>query len=170
MNQDRQGDGRIVDAGAAGAVGLLGAGPSLDDRIDRLEMARVGRERDRHLARLGLAGPGRGEVVLDVPGAALVVDDDRVDRPLALELAQDRLVGAADRVHEHVQAAAMRHPDHDLMRACIGGELDRLVEHRHHRVEPFERELLLAEERSTQVLLEPLCPCERLEQVEPLFA
>ena len=60
----------------------------------------------------------------------------------------------------------MRHPDHDLVRACICGELDRLVEHRHHRVEPFERELLLAEEGAAQVLLEPFSPCERLEQAD----
>ena len=96
-------------------------------------------------------------------------DDDRVDRPLALELAQDRLVGAADRVHEHVQPPAVRHPDHDLVRARVRGELDRLVEHRHHRVEPLERELLLAEERAAQVLLEPLGACERLEQADPLL-
>ena len=169
MDQDRQRDGGIMDAGAAGAVGLLGARPALDDGIDRLEVARVRRERDRHLARPGLAGPGRGEVVLDVARAALVVDDDRVDRALALELAQDRLVGAPDRVDEHVQAPAVRHPDHDLVSAGIRRELDRLVEHRHHRVEALERELLLAEERPAQVLLEPLRPGERLEQADPLL-
>ena len=116
-----------------------------------------------------LARPGRGEVVLDVAGAALVVDDDGLDRPLALELAQDRLVRAADRVHEHVQAAAVRHPDHDLVGPGVGRELDRLVEHRHHRVEALERELLLAEERTAQVLLEPLGARERLQQADPLL-
>ena len=158
-----------MDAGAARAVGLLGARPALDDRIDCLEVARVRGERDRDLAGLGLAGPGRGEVVLDVTGSALVVDDDRVDRPLALELAQDRLVGTADRVHEHVQAPAVRHPDHDLVGSGVRGQLDRLVEHRHHRVEALERELLLAEERAAQVLLEPLGPRERAEQADPLL-
>ena len=108
-------------------------------------------------------------MVLDVARAALVVDDDRVDRALALELAQDRLVRAADRVDEHVQAPAVRHPDHDLVSAGIRRELDRLVEHRHHRVEALERELLLAEERAAQVLLEPLRPGERLEQADPLL-
>ena len=99
-------------------------------------------------------GAGRGEVVLDVARAALVVRDDGVDRALALELAQDRLVRAADRVDEHVQPPAMSHPDHDLVGACAGGDLDRLVEHRHHRVETLERELLLAEEGAAEVLLE----------------
>ena len=50
----------------------------------------------------------------------------------------------------------MGHPDHDLVRARRGGELDRLVEHRHHHVEALERELLLPEERAAQVLLEAL--------------
>ena len=72
-------------------------------------------------------------MVLDVAGAALGIDDERVDRPLALELAQDRLVRPADRVGERVEAAAVRHPDHDLVRAVGRGELDRLVEHRHER-------------------------------------
>ena len=49
----------------------------------------------------------------------------------------------------------MGHPDHDLVRAGLGGELDRLVEHRDHHVEALERELLLAEEGAAQVLLEP---------------
>ena len=113
--------------------------------------------------------PTADEVVLDVTCAALVVDDDRVDRPLALELAQDRLVRTADRVHEHVQAPAVRHPDHDLVGAGVRRQLDRLVEHRHHRVETLERELLLAEERAAQVLLEPLGVGERPEQADPLL-
>ena len=46
----------------------------------------------------GRARAGRGEVVLDVARAAFVRRDDGVDRPLALELAQDRLVRTADGV------------------------------------------------------------------------
>ena len=57
---------------------------------------------------------------------------------------------------EGVQPAAVGHADHHLVGAALGGELDRLVEHRHQRVEPLERELLLAEERAPQVLLEAL--------------
>ena len=92
--------------------------------------------------------PLRGEVVLDVARAAFWVGDDGLEGALAFELAQDRLVRAADDVREHVQSATVGHPDHDVERALSGAELDRLVEHRHHRVEPFERELLLAEERA----------------------
>ena len=77
-------------------------------------------------------------------------------RPLALELAQDRLVRPADHVGEHVEPAAVRHADHDLVGARLGRELDRLVEHRDHRVQALDRELLLAEEGPPQVLLEAL--------------
>ena len=104
------------------------------------------------------------EVVLDVAGAALGIGDDRLDRPLALELAQDRLVGLPDRVGEHAEPAAVRHPDHDLVRARLGGERDRLVEHRHHHVEALDRELLLAEEGPAKVALEALDLGEPLEQ------
>src|SRR5438067_1058745 len=77
--------------------------------------------------------------------------DDGVDRALALELAQDDLVRPADDVREHVEPAAVRHADHDFVRARVCGELDRLVEHRHHRVEALDRELLLSEERAAQI-------------------
>ena len=81
---------------------------------------------------------------------------DGLEHPLALELAQDHVVRTADDVREDVEAAAVGHPDHDLARAVAGGELDRLVEHRHHHVEPLDRELLLPEEAAPQVLLHPL--------------
>ena len=92
-------------------------------------------------------------MVLDVAHPALGIGCDSVDRPLALELAQDLLVRHADRVRQHVQATAVGHAHHDLVRALLGGELDRLVEHRDHHVEALERELLLAEEPLAQ---EPL--------------
>ena len=80
----------------------------------------------------------------------------RIDHPLALELAQDLVVRPADRVREHVEAATVSHPDHDLFGARRGRQLDRLVEHRHHRVEPLDRELLLPDERPAQIALEAL--------------
>jgi hypothetical protein len=50
VNEDRQGDSGVVDAGARRAIGLLGARAALDDRVDGLEVARVRAERDRYLA------------------------------------------------------------------------------------------------------------------------
>ena len=164
MDQHRERNRRIVDGGSLGAVGLLGARPPLDHGIDRFEMARIRRDRDLDLACRRPPRARSGEVVLDVAGPALGIGDDRFDRPLALELTQDRLVRPSDGVRERVQPATVRHPDHDLVGAVRGRQLDRLVEHRHERVEPLERELLLTEKRLAQVLLESLGLGEPLEQ------
>ena len=156
VDQDGQRDGGVVDAGADRAVGLLRPGATFDNRVGRLEMARIWDDRDVDLPRRRDARARRRQVVLDVSRAALGVDDERVERALALELAQDRLVRAADCVHERVEPAPVGHPDHDLVCASRGGEPDRLVEHRHERLETLERELLLPQERATQGLLEAL--------------
>ena len=47
VDQDRQRDPGVVDAGPRRAVGLLGARSPFDDRVDGLEMARVRTERER---------------------------------------------------------------------------------------------------------------------------
>ena len=128
-------------------------------------MARVRRERDGDLTAGRRTRPLGAEVVLDVARAPLVRGDDRVDRPLTLELANDRVVAEPECVREDVQSSAVRHADHDLVRAVLGGELDRLVEHRHHHVQALDRELLLAEEGAAQVLLERLDTGKRGEQL-----
>ncbi len=164
VDQDRQGDGRVVDALAGRSVGLLGTREALDHGVDRLEMARVGRERDGDLAGRRRVHALGAEVVLHVARAALGIADDGGDRPLAFELAQDLLVGLADRVREHVQPPAVRHTDHDLVRTARRGQLDGLVQHGHEHVEPFGGELLLPEEGATEVLLERLGARQPLEQ------
>ena len=52
--------------------------------------------------------------------------------------------------------------------AVVRGELDRLVQHRDHCVEPFDGELLLAEERAPQIALHPLDLGQPPEQRAPL--
>ena len=59
-------------------------------------------------------------------------------------------------MREDVQPPAVRHAEHRLGRPDGGRELERLVEHRDQDVEPFQRELLLAEERAPQVALHRL--------------
>src|ERR671925_517169 len=49
------------------------------------------------------------------------------------------------------QPPSVRHAEHDLVAALLGRQRDRLVEHRHHHVEPLDGELLLAEERAAEV-------------------
>jgi hypothetical protein len=71
-------------------------------------------------------------------------------------------------VGEDVEPAAVGHADDDFVGARLGADLDRLVEHRDHHVEAFDRELLLPEKLALEVVLEALDLAHPLEQ-EPLL-
>ena len=148
MDEDRQRDGRVVHARARRAVGLLRARDAFDDGVDGLEVARVRGEQDRRLAGARAAAADRAQVVLDVPARALGGAGDRLDRPLALELAQDLLVRPPMMCARTFRRPRWAIPITTSCAPCSAAELDRLVEHRHHHVEPFDRELLLPEERA----------------------
>ena len=60
----------------------------------------------------------------------------------ALELVEDRPVGLRHHVGEHVEAAAMRHADDDLLQPELAAALDHLLERRHHRLAAVEPEAL----------------------------
>ena len=169
VDEDGQRDRWVVQRAAAGAIRLLGPSPALDDRGDCLEVAGVRRDGDLDLSRGRPPRAGCRQVVLDVAASSLRVDDERVIGALALELAQHRLVRATDGVDERVEASTMRHADHDLVGPAFGGEPDRLVEHRDEDVDPLERELLLAEERAPEVLLEAFDLCEAAQKSETLL-
>ena len=108
-------------------------------------------------------------MILDVARPALRVGDQGVERSLPFELAQDRRVRASDGMGQHVETSSMGDSDHDLVGAARGGELDRLVEHGHERVEPFDRELLLPDERASQERLECLDLCQPPEECKPFL-
>src|SRR5438046_1160434 len=59
----------------------------------------------------------RVEVALDASRATLRVRGDRLERGGALDLGEDRVVGTAQVVREHVEPAAVGHADHDLLTA-----------------------------------------------------
>ena len=103
-------------------------------------------------------------VVLDVAGPALRDRRDRLERGGALELGEDRLVGAAEVVGEHVEPAAVGHADDDLAGAVRGAELDQLVEHRDGHVQALDGELLLAEVGLVHEALERVDLDQALEQ------
>ncbi len=107
-------------------------------------MARVRRHRDDHL--LGQAvGPrldARAGVVLHVAHPA-EVDAQAVGENRILELGEDLRVRLLQDVREHVEAAAMRHRDHDVLHAALGGVVHDLVEDRDHHVEALDRESVL---------------------------
>ncbi len=145
---------------------LLGAGDALEHRVDGLEVGRV--RRHRHLD----LGPGAGaelalgaEVVLHVAGA---LDRARVD--VALELAEDLAVLLADDVREHVEPAAVRHADGDLVEAVLGRRLADLVDQRDGRLAALEAEPLLADELRLQEGLEGLGLVELEQDAQLLLA
>ena len=81
---------RVVHVGRRLVIGLQRARLAFDDRVDVLEVARVGGEADANVAARRLAHALGAVVVFDVAGSALRVRRHRLDRLLALELAQDR--------------------------------------------------------------------------------
>ena len=91
---------------------LLGPHDALEHRVDRLQVRRVRghRHRGRVLAVRGGELAGLAQVVLHVAGAVRRL---RVEVPL--ELGEDLLVRLADDVGQHVEPAAVRHADDDLV-------------------------------------------------------
>ena len=163
VDHDRHGSVGVLRGARPAAGGLRGARGALDDRRDELEVARVRLEVHADRVAFGkLVCPLGAVVVLHVAGAALGDRRDRLQRRGALELGEDRVVGAAEVVREYVQAPAVGHADHDLLAAVRRRELDQLVEHRHRHVEALDRELVLAK---VGLVHEPL---ERVDLDEPL--
>ena len=140
---------------ARGAISLLAAGQPFHHGVNGLEMARVGGERDGDVARGRVSAALGAEVVLDVAAGAGPCRQG-CEGPLALELAQDRLVRPAEHMGEDVEPSAVGHPDHELVRTVLRGELDRSVEHRDERVQALDRERLLAQECAPEIPLEAL--------------
>ena len=165
VEQDRDRRVRVAVNVRPLAGRLGGPGRPFDDRVHILEVARVGLQPDDDRLSLGeLVGPLGAVVVLDVAGPALRDRGDRLQRGGALELGEDRLVGAPEVVREHVQPPAVRHPEHHLARALRGRQLDQLVEHGHGHVEPLDRELLLAQVCLVHEALERVDLGQPLEQ------
>ena len=73
-------------------------------------------------------------------------------------------------VREHVQAPAVGHADHGLAGAGGRSDRDRLVEHQDQHVDALDRELLLAEVRALEEVLELLDPREADQQLLVLAA
>ncbi|MHC2277016.1 hypothetical protein ACVME8_003627 [Bradyrhizobium diazoefficiens] len=103
---------------------LLGADLAEHDGIDDLEMRGIGGQRQMDAVAVELAVRGGAEMILDVAGA---FDRVRVGRA-ALELVEQRAVGLAHHLGQHVEAAAMRHAQHDFLHAEIAAALDDLLE------------------------------------------
>src|SRR5881296_3354815 len=155
------------DAGVLGVVQvlLLGAHHALDDRVDRLEMARVGGEREVHFPPRARGMVARvPEVILDVAVAGRLLGEQA-----PLELGDDHLVRLAQHVGEHVDAAAVRHAEDHLLDAERAGVLDQRVEERDERVAALEREALGGRIAELEELLEALGGDQAVEDAQPLL-
>src|SRR4051795_11450009 len=97
------------------------------------------------------------EMVFDVAGAFDGVGIGRA----ALELVEQRAVRLAHHLRQHVEAAAMRHTEHDLLHAEIAAALDDLLQRRDQRLSPIEPEALGAGELDVAEFFETL----RLDQL-----
>lgn len=141
---------------------LLGAHDALEHWVDGLEVRRV--RRQRHLG-LAVAEHAEvlalgAEVVLHVAGAVRLTGVE-----VALELAEDLRDRLADDVREHVQAAAVRHADDDLVELVLGGLVEHRVEQRDDGLAALQREALLADVLRLQERLERLGRVQLAEDV-----
>ena len=125
--------------GVAAAV-LLGADSALDDRVHELEVARV--EGERHVDALAAHAKPIGrvaEVVFHVARAEELLG------VLVFEGGEDLAQALVEDVGEDVEAAAVRHPEDDLLHVLRGGALDQEIEERDQALGALEREALGAE-------------------------
>ena len=104
-DQQRHHHGAVVAGGAV--LVLLGAHLAEHDRIDDLEMRRIGGERQVHPVAVELAVGGGAEVILHVARALDLVGRRRA----ALELVEDGAVRLAHHLRQHVEPAAVGHAD-----------------------------------------------------------
>ena len=82
-----------------------------------------------------------------------------------LELRQDLRIRLLQNVRQHVETAAMRHRDHHVLHAALGGIVDDLVDDRDHHVQPLDRKARLAGERAVQEALEGFNLRDAIEQL-----
>ena len=135
---------------------------ALDDRIDDLEVRRVERQ-----AQVDRAARRR-----DVAREALVVLDVARGQVLGrrvVELGEQVLRHLAERVDEHVEAAAMGHADDDLLHALAAAALHELVHRGDEALAAFEREALLADVLGVQIALEAFGRGQPVEDVDLLL-
>ncbi len=143
--------------GRGAVLVLLGAHLAEHHRVHDLEMRRVGGERQMYPVVVELAVRRGAEMVFDVARALDVVRGRRA----ALELVEDHAVRLGHDLRQHVEPAAVRHAEHDLLHAERAAALDDLLERRNHRFGAVEPEALGAGELGVAEFLETF----RLDQL-----
>ncbi len=89
----------------------------------------------------------------------------QVFRRRVVELGEQVLGHLAQRVHQHVQAAAVGHADDDFLHALDAGALHQFVHGHDEALAAFQREALLADELGVQVALEAFGRGQAVEDV-----
>ncbi|MBA7468558.1 hypothetical protein ES707_03809 [subsurface metagenome] len=164
MHQQRHhGDAHV---GRIAVLILLGADLAEHHGVDDFEMRGVRGQRQMDLVAVELAVAGSAEVILDVAGA---FDRVRIGRA-ALEFMEQRAVRLAHHLRQHVEPAAMRHADHDLLHAEIAAALDDLLQRRDQRLAAVEAEALGAGELDVAEFLETFGLDQLVEDGAPAFA
>ena len=133
-----------------------------DHRVNDLEVGRVERQRQMHVATWGREIRGEAHVVLHITGAPGFP-------MLAGELVEQVLCAFAKHVDQHVEAAAVGHADDGLFAALLTGATDQLLEHGDHGVATFQREAFGSRELGAQIFLQPLGGGQALEETGLLF-
>ncbi|MNX78704.1 hypothetical protein D3C86_1103090 [compost metagenome] len=136
----------LAGVGFTNVEGLLGARLAQDDRVDDLQVRRVGGQRQVDLVAVELTVRRGAHVVFDVARAL----DVRRHGRTALELVEDGLVGLAHDGGERVQAAAVGHAEDDLVNAQVAAALDHLLQGRDHGLAAVQAEALGAGEALVQ--------------------
>src|SRR5207302_6532618 len=90
------------------------------DRVDGLEMRRIGGERQVDGLPADLAVARSAEMIFDVAGPVDVLGWRRI----ALELGEDRGKGLADEIRQYVAPAATGHADHKLANAELAAAVE----------------------------------------------
>ena len=148
MHQQRQHRNALVRRIAM--LVLLGAHLAEHHGIDDLQMRRIGGQRQMDPVVVELAVRRRAEMIFDVAGALDRVGIGRA----ALEFMEQRAMRLAHHLGQHVEAAAMRHADHDFLHAEIAAALDDLLQRRDQRFAAVEAEALGAGEFDIAEFLE----------------
>ena len=159
------GDGRVAvdndrkDLGLAlvAATDLACVNRAFDNRVDDLKVRRVEGQGQ-------VAGAARGRDVGREAHVVLDVARRQVALLLAFEFGEEHRRRLAQRIDQHVQAAAVGHADHHFVDTHAAGDADRFIHGNDQRFAAFQRETLLADILGMQVALQRLGCGQPLQQ------
>jgi hypothetical protein len=169
----QDGDDRPHVLGGVAAVVLLGPGLAHHERVDALQVGRVGHQAQMDLASVGIrAVHRRSQMVLDVPAHAPVLV---VARELlgvlfdlvvtALELGEDEGHRLAHDVGQDVQPTPVGHSQHERVGAELAGAVDPVLEGGNDDLSAVQAEPLGGVELLRQKALKGVGEAQSLEDV-----